>query len=336
MNGRLPQVSWVVAPFKYCEHPDASPTDGAYYINLVLKALTVDPEVWSRTAFILNYDENDGLFDHIIPPMPPVTQKTNAQGLVSPDLLEALQDELIDMDKYPQQRRPLVPGSDPGGLQPIGLGPRVPLLIISPWTVGGWVCSQTFDHTSVLQFLEARFGVHEPNINQWRRSICGDLTSAFDFTGTAQTVATRVPVPQLLPHSISRIVSPRLNRCQSRSQAHVPPARYLMRSIPAAAWIPRVARYGLILKMLARPEQPSMPATIFFRRSRPAGTPSLPVRPSPTAGFSPMQSPTESLARRPEPILTMTSRSMAQTASIVISAASSQPLDSPVLKHRSL
>jgi phospholipase C len=210
MSGRLPQVSWVVAPFKYCEHPDASPRDGAYYIDLVLEALTANPEVWSRTVFILNYDENDGLFDHVVPPMPPLTQATNAQGLVSPDLVDALRDELIDMDRYPHQLHPLVPGSDPGSMQPIGLGPRVPLLIISPWTTGGWVCSQTFDHTSVLQFLEARFGVPEPNINAWRRSICGDLTSAFDFAGTAQSAVTNFEVPQPLisqhrPYSVPAI-----------------------------------------------------------------------------------------------------------------------------------
>jgi len=197
-NGKLAQVSWVVSPYKYSEHPEASPRDGAYYINLVLEALTANPEVWSKTAFLINYDENDGLFDHIVPPMPPLTQQQNAQGLVSPDLVEALQDEFIDMDQYPQERRPLVPGSDPGGMQPIGLGPRVPMLIISPWTTGGWVCSQTFDHTSVLQFLEARFGIREPNINQWRRAICGDLTSAFDFAGVSNTAVEKFPVPAVL------------------------------------------------------------------------------------------------------------------------------------------
>ncbi|MEO6911344.1 MAG: phospholipase C, phosphocholine-specific [Edaphobacter sp.] len=198
INGHLPEVSWIVAPYKYCEHPEASPRDGAYYINLILEALIANPEVWSRTVFILNYDENDGLFDHIVPPMPPLTQRTNAQGLVSLDLVDALQDEFIDMDKYPKERRPLVPGTDPGGLQPIGLGPRVPMLIVSPWTTGGWICSQTFDHTSVLQFLEARFGVPEPNINSWRRAICGDLTSAFDFTGAPHSVAASFPVPDVL------------------------------------------------------------------------------------------------------------------------------------------
>jgi phospholipase C len=195
VNNRLPQVSWIVAPYKFSEHPEASPRDGAFYVNRVLEALTANPEVWSKTVFILNYDENDGLFDHIIPPMPPFTQQTNAQGLVSSDLLQALGDEFIDMDQYPQERRPLVPGADPGGKQPIGLGPRVPLLVVSPWSSGGWVCSQVFDHTSVLRFLEARFEIPEPNINQWRRSICGDLTSAFDFTGASNSGLQSFTVP---------------------------------------------------------------------------------------------------------------------------------------------
>jgi phospholipase C len=196
LNNRLSQVSWIVAPYKYSEHPEASPTDGAHYINLVLEALTANPEVWSKTVLFLNYDENDGQFDHIVPPMPPLTNELNAQGRVSKDLIESLGDEILDLDKYPGNRRPLIPGADPGGRQPIGLGPRVPMLIISPWTSGGWVCSQVFDHTSVLQFLEARFEIPEPNISAWRRAVCGDLTSAFDFSGSSQPGVIRFEVPK--------------------------------------------------------------------------------------------------------------------------------------------
>jgi phospholipase C len=73
---------------------------------------------------------------------------------------------------------------------PIGLGFRVPLLVISPFSRGGFVCradptrsdpSHTFDHTSLLRFLESRFGVPVPNLTQWRRSATGDLTEAFNF-----------------------------------------------------------------------------------------------------------------------------------------------------------
>ena len=209
-QGRLAQVTWVVAPYQYSEHPEASPRDGAYYINLVLEALTANPEVWSRTTLLIDYDENDGLFDHVIPPMPPLTQQLNAQGLVSDDLIASIADECINMDNHPHERRPLVPGADPGGLQPIGLGPRVPMIVVSPWSTGGYVCSEVFDHTSVLRFLEARFDIPETNITAWRRSLCGDLTSCFDFAGAPNPEIKKFPVPAVLvsdhqPYSVPAV-----------------------------------------------------------------------------------------------------------------------------------
>jgi phospholipase C len=57
----------------------------------------------------------------------------------------------------------------------------VPFIAISPWSKGGFVNSQVFDHTSVIQFIEKRFGVFERNITPWRRAVAGDLTSVFNF-----------------------------------------------------------------------------------------------------------------------------------------------------------
>ncbi|MGW9213590.1 phosphocholine-specific phospholipase C [Embleya sp. NPDC055664] len=193
-SGTLPAVTWIVPPYKYSEHPAASPTDGAYYINLVLEALTANPEVWGSTALFLNYDENDGLYDHIVPPMPPLHSAPGGEGMVSESLRASLADEFLDLDVHHGEMSPLVPGADPGGKQPIGLGPRVPMTVISPWSRGGYVCSETFDHTSVLRFLEQRFGIRSPYISDWRRSVCGDLTSAFDFTGKDAT-PPHFPVP---------------------------------------------------------------------------------------------------------------------------------------------
>jgi len=64
---------------------------------------------------------------------------------------------------------------------PIGPGPRVPMIICSPWTRGGFVDSNSYDHTSMLRFprdLDRRQG---PHVTAWRRSVTGDLTGAFDF-----------------------------------------------------------------------------------------------------------------------------------------------------------
>lgn len=195
LHDRLPQVTWIVAPYAYSEHPTSSPADGAFYIRQVLDALTANASVWSRTVLFLNYDENDGFFDHVVPPAPPLHSGADGQGVVSASLVEGLRDEIMDLDAHTRISSPLVPGTDPRGKQPVGLGNRVPMIVVSPWTRGGWVCSETFDHTSVLRFLEKRFGVEEPNISTWRRAICGDLTSAFDFAGKTDVEVPKIRVP---------------------------------------------------------------------------------------------------------------------------------------------
>jgi len=245
VGGKLAQVNWLVAPYIYSEHPEASARDGAYYVNLVMEALTANPEVWSKTVFLINYDENDGLFDHIIPPMPPMANKPNHAGLVTPDLVECLYgpapDEFINMDDHPSERRPIVPGSDPGGLQPIGLGPRVPLLVISPWSRGGYVCSELMDHTSIIRFLEARFGVHEPNISAWRRSLCGDITAAFDFAGTYDAEPVKLTVPETLKSEKKpyTVVTPQVMPVQ---EAGTRPARALPYALTAACRVEKNKR----------------------------------------------------------------------------------------------
>ncbi|MEU1517595.1 phosphocholine-specific phospholipase C [Streptomyces sp. NPDC005811] len=163
-GGKLPQISWIVAPEAFTEHPNWPANYGAWYVAQVLDALTSDPKVWAKTALFITYDENDGFFDHVVPAFPPASA---AQGRSTVDT------------------GPDVFKGDSGHVAgPYGLGQRVPMLVISPWSKGGYVCSETFDHTSVIRFMERRFGVHEPNISPWRRTVCGDLTSAFDFSRT--------------------------------------------------------------------------------------------------------------------------------------------------------
>jgi phospholipase C len=168
LHERLPQVSWVIAPAGYSEHPSYPPAYGAIYVARVLEALTANPKVWGKTVLLLNYDENDGLFDHMVPPQPP----TPVQPGMSTVSTEGEIHDIIN----PEHKTLYTPDQ-----LPYGLGPRVPMMAISPWSKGGFVCSEVFDHTSVIRFLEARFGVKEPNISPWRRAVCGDLTTAFDF-----------------------------------------------------------------------------------------------------------------------------------------------------------
>jgi phospholipase C len=179
-NGQLPSVSWIVAPEAYTEHPAWPAGYGAWYTAGVLNALTSDPDVWSKTALLITFDENDGFFDHVVAPYP------NVGGLAGRSTVP-LDNELFN-------GRAGRPNGSNGVAGPYGLGVRVPLLVISPWSAGGWACSETFDHTSLIRFMEARFGVREPNITPWRRAICGDLTSAFDFASTSDQVP---PLPSV-------------------------------------------------------------------------------------------------------------------------------------------
>ena len=146
LHDKLPAVSWIMPTSYQSEHPDYMPADGAAFVASKIDAIASNPEVWRKTVFILNYDENDGIFDHVAPPVP----------------ADGTREEFVH------------------GL-PIGAGFRVPCIIVSPWTVGGHVCSQPFDHTSALQFLEEFTGVREPNISNWRRQTFGSLSSALRF-----------------------------------------------------------------------------------------------------------------------------------------------------------
>ncbi|GAB2591815.1 phosphocholine-specific phospholipase C [Spirosoma areae] len=178
-NRKLPTVSWLVAPENYSDHP-SSAWYGAWYISEVMDILTQNPEVWKKTIFILAYDENDGYFDHV-PPFVPAHPDHPETGLSSKSIDTRL--EFVTQEQ--ENKRPNNRRGDEGRTGPIGLGYRVPLVIASPWSRGGYVCSEVFDHTSTLQFLENFLShkkgrkLEEPNISDWRRTICGDLSSAF-------------------------------------------------------------------------------------------------------------------------------------------------------------
>ena len=211
---RLPAVSWIVGTGEGSEHPaTSSPPQGASYIAKVLDALTANPEVWARTVLFINYDENDGWFDHMPPPAVPSLDDAGRPAGHSGVPTEG---EYLE---HLQPHRATVANAALLG-RPLGLGPRVPMFVVSPWSRGGWVCSEVLDHTSVLRFMEARFGVAEPNITPWRRAVCGDLTRALDFSGRDATLPL-----SLLPDPEAAATSARALKGQIRP---VPP-----REVPA-------------------------------------------------------------------------------------------------------
>jgi phospholipase C len=160
-SGNLPQVSWLVGSVLTSDHPPAPSLFGENVLSLIVGALAANPTIWAKTVLFLTFDENGGFFDHV----PPTTPPPGTPG------------EYVTAAAVPD---PASIGS-PAISGPIGLGFRVPMLIISPFSRGGFVSSDLFDHTSVLRFLETRFGAEVPNLSAWRRSAVGDLTSAFNF-----------------------------------------------------------------------------------------------------------------------------------------------------------
>ena len=159
-NDALPAVSWIIAPSDLSEHPSAAPNKGATLAKLYLDALASNPAVWEKTVFVYTMDENGGFYDHVVPPTPP----------------------------------PDTPDEYVGGY-PIGLGVRVPTIVVSPFTTGGAVCSQVFDHTSILRLLESFTGVEEPNISAWRRKVCGNLADTLNLSTTPYAFPTTLPDP---------------------------------------------------------------------------------------------------------------------------------------------
>jgi phospholipase C len=177
-KGSLPAVSWLVAPENFSDHPSA-PWYGQWYLAEVLNILTHNPEVWKKTIFVLTYDENDGYFDHV-PPFVAPEPGNRETGAVSAGIDAGAEYWSLADDSKRRSKAEARGGS-------IGLGYRVPMVVASPWSRGGFVCSQVFDHTSVLQFLEVflshRSGktIREANISQWRRTVCGDMTGIFQL-----------------------------------------------------------------------------------------------------------------------------------------------------------
>jgi phospholipase C len=175
-EGKLPAVSYLAAPQNFSDHPSA-PWYGAWYVSETLDILTKNPEVWKKTIFILCYDENDGYYDHVPPFSIPSPFNANS-GKVSDGI--DIKAEYVTLEQDQTQ----VPEAN-ARAGAIGLGFRVPLVIASPWSRGGKVCSQVFDHTSIIQFLEefashkSKKVVRETNITEWRRTICGNISTVF-------------------------------------------------------------------------------------------------------------------------------------------------------------
>jgi phospholipase C len=182
-QNKLPKVSWLTPSLTASEHPGySSAAAGEAALAQIVHTLVSHPKVWRKTALFVTWDENGGFFDHVAPPVAP--RGTAGEWITASPLPAAA-----------------------GGIRgPIGLGFRVPMLVISPFTRGGLVYSGVTDHTSTLRFLETRFGVEVPNLSSWRRRVTGDLTGAFNFAAKPISHVPRLPGPS--PTSVADCVNP--------------------------------------------------------------------------------------------------------------------------------
>ncbi|HWC35115.1 MAG TPA: alkaline phosphatase family protein [Mycobacteriales bacterium] len=175
---QLPKVSWLLAPLGFDDHPSATPERGQWFVKQIVDILTSNPAVWSKTVLVVMYDENDGWFDHVAPPTAP--KGTPGEWLTAKSI-----------------------SSETLGIRgPLGLGVRLPCLVISPFSRGGHIASEVFDHTSQLRLLETRFGIEVPNISAWRRKTVGDLTSAL-FRSPHDTRTPKLPDIALKPFTVT-------------------------------------------------------------------------------------------------------------------------------------
>ena len=191
LTGRLPQVSWVLGSLVDTEHAPAPVEWGQDDAQKIVLALLNSPQ-WPSTALFITYDENGGFFDHVPPPVP------SGGAAQHPG-------EFFNVAKL----GPTALTEGAGFLnQPVGLGFRVPALVISPFTRnanpggGPLVCSDSFDHTSLLRFVEAVFKVpvprrhaatKTPGLSAWRQANTGDMTSSFNFAAAPNTSAPTLP-----------------------------------------------------------------------------------------------------------------------------------------------
>ncbi|MEW2517974.1 phosphocholine-specific phospholipase C [Actinacidiphila alni] len=249
----LPQVSWLVAPAALSEHASYAPPDGEDLTARLLAALADNPAVFAKTAFILNYDEHGGFFDHVLPPVPPMgagrgksTVSTDGEIVVRVTRSGSTYHRVVGYDGRYRVRAAdgsltwsdTLPAGESvvAGPFPLGLGTRVPMIVASPWTRGGVVDSTVYDHTSVIKFLEKRFGVREPNISEWRRAVTGDLTSVFDFSGDEpkwpslpDTSGNRRKVTDSGKLPAPTVPSPQVPPVQQRGSRAARPSPYALR-----------------------------------------------------------------------------------------------------------
>jgi phospholipase C len=159
-NG-LPAVSYLKANRAQDGHPgNSSPLDEQVFIVNTINFLQTLPD-WPTTAVIIAWDDSDGWYDHVMSPIVNTSVST-ADGLTGAGACGAGVNTLVA-----EQNR-------------CGYGPRLPLLIVSPYAKNNIVDHTLTDQSSVVRFIEENWGL--PQIDGSFDSIAGTLNNAFNFS----------------------------------------------------------------------------------------------------------------------------------------------------------
>ena len=162
--GNMPAVSFLKAPKTQTGHPgDSSVLDEQLFITNTLDKLEKSPE-WSSTAVFITYDDSDGLYDHV---MPPIVNNSN--------------DPLHDF-------APTCGGNKMIGGEPdrCGYGPRLPLLVVSPYVKPNYVSHHVSDQTSVLKFILDNWNLDFDDKNSFV-NMAHSLNDMFDYDNHGST-----------------------------------------------------------------------------------------------------------------------------------------------------
>ena len=229
-NGTLRKVSWILPPAFSCEHPASPPEYGEWLVSQILETLVSNPAVWAKTVLLVVYDENGGFFDHVAPPTPGGTVQTLADVPAGAGPGGSLDGEYLTT-AHPSNAAGGPPSDWAGVLGPVGLGFRTPALVVSPFSAGGFVCHDTFDHISVLKLIETRFlqpgtllGSDGLHISPWRYGKVGDMTSALPSLSSPVRPVPALPETSLLfPETATESVLNALAGTVGDAQAYPPP-----------------------------------------------------------------------------------------------------------------
>lgn len=227
VSGTLPKVTYLVPPAPCCEHPATPPEYGEYLVSQILQTLLLNPEVWEHTMFLVIYDENGGWFDHVSPPTPgPLATVSNGMAKTG-----SYYDGEYLRSADPTNAAGGPPSDWDGVIGPVGLGFRTPALVVSPFSAGGWLCPDTFDHISTLKLIEKLFlppgtlmGAGGLHISPWRYDLVGDLTSSLPLSNPVAKVPTLPATSLLYPETAQQALLDSLAGTEDYAQAYPPPA----------------------------------------------------------------------------------------------------------------